>query len=92
MLCSYCDKEIIGKPPYSGYLSELTSWDGSRTEVVEPERRLFFCSDTCQWRFWIEEEKLWGRTDKEARQHLIEMHGLTPPANPQDPLDLPHPS
>ncbi|MBA7537884.1 hypothetical protein ES705_30155 [subsurface metagenome] len=80
MLCTYCSNEITGEPPYGGYEGEFIYYEHGRQTVLAPERELAFCSLTCCWRYGVESHRAWGMSGKEARQHLIEVHGLTPPA------------
>ncbi len=79
MNCSYCGREIAGEGFYPGGVSETIAFDGDTETVVEPARKVIFCSHACAWRWWLREEKSLGMTGKEARRHLIDVHGLTPP-------------
>jgi len=77
--CSWCGREISGQVicPGKGFYS---SWGTEKPELLEIE--LGFCCTGCAWRWGIEEHGLMGMTGNEARQHLIEEHGLTHPPGP----------
>lgn len=79
MFCTYCNKPIIGEPPYSGYEGEVVSFDGKQANVLAPGRGVAFCGSTCCWRYGVEAHRDFGMTGKEIRRHLVEVHHLTPP-------------
>ncbi|GAI59809.1 unnamed protein product [marine sediment metagenome] len=81
MLCSHCGKTIVGKPRGKVCISELASFDGDKETAIPPTRKPRFCSKTCEWLWWLQEKKSRGMSDQEARRHLIEWQGLTPPAS-----------
>lgn len=85
MLCTYCGKTIIGKPSYGGWESELAYFDGKRKTVLAPAREIAFCGKQCCWRYGVEAHKAMGMSGKDARRHLVEAHGLTPPFGARAP-------
>ena len=78
MRCTWCGKEIMGEVVALGREGELVYFDGEEETVLEPEREIGFCSGACAWRYGIERHKAMGMSGKEAREHLIEEHGLKP--------------
>jgi hypothetical protein len=79
MNCTFCGHEIKNEPVAPGYEGELISWDGDTEQVLEPERAIGFCSDWCAWQYGMQHHKAWGMSGKEARDHLINEHGLIEP-------------
>ncbi len=79
MQCTWCGRQIIGEPPYGGYEGEVVYFDGQSETVLAPEKELAFCSLSCCWRYGIQTHKAMGMSGKQARLHLIQEHGLTPP-------------
>jgi len=77
MRCTYCGKKIVGKKPkVSGEEGPLIYFEGDTEIEVEPGRKINFCSDKCAWEYGMEEHMYMG--EKEAKNHLIELHGLKP--------------
>jgi len=75
----YCRMPINGTPPVSEGEGELVYWEGDKETILEPARELNFCSNRCAWQYRMSTHKQMGMTGKQAREHLIEFHGLTEP-------------
>ena len=78
--CGFCGRDVVGEgvlPIEEGPVI-MGSSDGGEYEVGSSQS-VSFCCEGCAWAYGLESHTcFYGMTGKEARQHLIAEHGLSP--------------
>lgn len=77
--CGYCGIEFEGEgvDPIEQGPIVVGGSDGDETEV-SGWFKASFCSGGCAWAYGIESHSLYSMTGKDARKHLVKVHGLSP--------------